>query len=320
MTYDTVTDPLLEAIVGAPEGPAVVAIGGGHGLAQALAAIQLFTPAITAIVGVSDDGGSSGRLRPALDIPPPGDVRRALLALTPEHSTWTDLFAYRFEEGDIAGHSLGNLMLAALAKRQGTFEEGVAEAARCLGSLGQVVPVANEPLTLRAERDGKAVRGQLEIAQGRGEITALEVEPESAEPTASALAAIKEADQIVLGPGSLFTSTIAPLRVRGVAEAVNGADAQLVFVCNLVTQDGETLHLDGPGHLDALMAIGGLRQPDIIIANEGDVSVPPPHRALRVPDDAAAEVIHADLMDPDADWPIHHPNRLGAVLSTIAPA
>ena len=261
--YGTVTDPILAALEADLEGASVVAIGGGHGPAAALEAIQLHTPNITAVVGVADNGGSSGRLSPQLGIPPPGDLRRALVALTPEHSTWRDMFEYRFgdDAGEMSGHSLGNLILAALTADYGGFEEGVIEAERCLGSLGTVVPAAVEALHIRAIVDGKVVEGQLDIARIRGKITELQLVPEDAVANPRAVAAIKQADQIVLGPGSLFTSTLAAAVVPGMAEAINESAAQLVYVCNLVTQDGETLDMDGTAHLEALTSFGGLRQP-----------------------------------------------------------
>jgi uncharacterized cofD-like protein len=322
--YSTVTDPLLQALEADFDGAAVVAIGGGHGLAAALQAIQLYTPNITAIVGVADNGGSSGRLSPALGIPPPGDLRRALVALSPEHSTWRDLFEYRFDEGDISGHSLGNLMLAALAARSGGFEEGIIEAERCLGSIGTVVPVASAALTIKATIDGTTVEGQLDIARGRGRLTSIYLEPDDVSATPRALGAIKEADQIVLGPGSLFTSTIAPILVRGMAEVINEASAQLVYVCNLVTQDGETLGLDGTAHVEALTTHAGLRTPDVIVSNDGPVVVPRPHEPVRIDEVWAAErgleVVFADLVDRGGPWPFHHPNRLGDVLGRLAPS
>lgn len=318
------TDPLLAALEADFEGPAAVALGGGHGLATVLEAIQLYTPNVTAVVGVADNGGSSGRLTPALGIPPPGDLRRALLALTPEHSTWRDLFEHRFDDGDIAGHSLGNLILAALAAKAGGFEEGVMEAERCLGSLGTVVPAATEPLSISATVDGKEVQGQLNIARTAGDLTELRLEPTTVMANPRAVSAIKGASQIVLGPGSLFTSTIAAVAVPGMAEAINAAEGQLVYVCNLVTQDGETLGMDASAHLDALAQHGRVRTPDVIVSNDGAVTVPRPHEPVRIDEVWAAErgleVAFADLVDRDGDWPFHHPNRLGAVLSSIAPS
>lgn len=320
----TMTDPLLAALEADFAGVAVVAIGGGHGLATALRGIQLYTPNVTAIVGVADDGGSSGRLSPALGIPPPGDIRMALLALTPEHSTWRDMFEYRFDDGDIAGHSLGNLILAALAAEAGGFEDGIIEAERCLGSLGSVVPAAVEALTVSAIIDGNLVQGQLNVARTAGELTELKLEPPEVTATPRAIAAIKGAEQIVLGPGSLFTSTIAAVAVPGMADAINASAAQLVYVCNLITQNGETLGMDGTAHVDALTAVGGLRSPDVIVANDSELAVERPHEPVRIDEVWAAQrgldVVYADLVDPGEEWPFHHPNRLGDVLGRLAPS
>jgi len=322
--YRTETDPLLAALEADLEGVAVVAIGGGHGLAAALEAVQLYTPNVTAIVGVADNGGSSGRLSPALGIPPPGDLRRALIALTPEHSTWRDLFEFRFEDGDIAGHSLGNLILAALSAEAGGFDEGIIEAERCLGSLGAVIPAATEPLTMRAVIDDEVIEGQLAIARAQGKLSSLMLEPAHVGANPRAIGAVKDAQQVILGPGSLFTSTIGAVIVPGLVDAINESPAQLVYVCNLVTQNGETLGMSGSDHVEALTAVAGLRTPDVIVVNEGSVIVPRPHEPVRLDEVWAAErgleVVFADLVARDGDWPVHHPNRLGDVLGRLAPS
>jgi len=318
---ETSAQALLQSLEDAPAGPAVAAIGGGHGLAQALKAIQLYTTDISAIVGVADNGGSSGRLAPALGIPPPGDIRRCLLALSPEASRWRDMFEFRFSEGDVEGHSLGNLIIAALAERAGDFDLGVIEAARSLGALGTVIPVATEAMHLRAEIGGVAVEGQLAIAQTRGEITGFEIEPPLTEANARALDAVMRADHVVLGPGSLFTSTMAPLLVGEMVQAVNQTEATLVYVFNLITQDGETLGMTADDHLEALAYFAKLRRPDVIVANDGPLTVQPPHQVLRLAEaPAASELINADLVDHEAEWPMHEPHRLGTVLAAIGKA
>ncbi len=315
-------DPLLESLAVDFEGPAVVAIGGGHGLAQALLAAQEYAYSLTAVVGVADNGGSSGRLAPALEIPPPGDMRRCLLALTPKPSVWRDLFDYRFEQGDVSGHSLGNLVLAALTEITGDFEDALRTAELYLGAVGTVVPVARRPLDLVATIDGRTVTGQAAISRTRGQITALRTVPESCDANPRALAAIAEADQIVLGPGSLYTSTIAALSVPGIVDAVNAARARLAYVCNLVTQDGETIAMDAAAHVDALTGLTGLRQPDAIVANASEVDVPAPLEAVRLDREAmdrrGLHVVTADLADPRAGWPRHDPVRLGLVLRELA--
>jgi uncharacterized cofD-like protein len=310
-------DVLLEELDRPEDGVAVVAFGGGHGLACALRAILDYAGKISAIVTVADDGGSSGRLSPDLGIPPPGDIRRALLALSPRPSLWRELMAFRFEDADVAGHSLGNLLLAALTDITGDFEEALHTAGGMLGARGEVIPAARRPLVLEAVVDGRVVRGQVAIATAAGPPSELRLVPEEAEATPAALAAVASADQIVLGPGSLFTSVIAGLKVGALAEAINAASARLVYVCNLTTQDGETLGLSGADHVAALSAHGGIRPPDAVVVHDGPLTVPP--GLTRVTgDDITVPVESADLADPSAEWPAHDPTRLGAVLRRLA--
>ncbi len=318
---DVDTETLLEALEAEFEGPAVVAIGGGHGLAQALLAVQHYAADITALVGVADNGGSSGRLRPALGIPPPGDIRRCLIALSPDASVWRELFSFRFDEGDIGGHSLGNLILAALTEIEGGFEAALRIAETCLGAVGRVVPAATEPLHLEAVVDGTVVDGQLAIARSRGKITDLRIVPGDVEPSPWGLEAIAAADQIVLGPGSLYTSVIPPLLVPGVAEAINDSDAVLVYVCNLVTQDGETLGMTGVDHVDALGALGRVRSPDAIVANTAPIEVAPPLEPVHIDPESPAMAGHSVVAEVlvDVDEPHRHDAvRLGTVLAGLA--
>jgi uncharacterized cofD-like protein len=315
-------EPLLSEIDVEVSGVSVVALGGGHGLAQALLAVQDYAGTITAVVSVADDGGSSGRLAPALGIPPPGDIRRALLALSPEPSVWKVLFEHRFEGGDISGHSMGNLMLAALAENSGSFVDALNTAGRLLGAKGAVLPATETRLTLQATIDGAVVIGQVAVALARGHLEELRLTPSGAEATPAAVRAIAAADQIVLGPGSLFTSIAACLQVPGIADAINRAKAKLVYVGNLTTQDGETLGMDVAAHVRALMKHTGVRCPDVVIAQEGPFEVPEAVEAIEVDEqdltDLGVTVESADLADPEADWPQHHPARLGAVLRRLA--
>ena len=312
---------LLEPVVARELGPAVVAIGGGHGLAQALRAISTYAGRITAVVTVADDGGSSGRLAPDLQIPPPGDIRQCLIALTAEDSVWRRLFDYRFEGADVQGHSLGNLIIASLADLEGDFETALRAAERLLGSVGSVVPASPQRLHLEATIDGAAVRGQVAIARSRGAVEALRVVPKAAEASQSAVAAIEDADQIVLGPGSLYTSIMAALVVPGISEAVNRSQARLVFVSNLSTQDGETLGMDCADHLDTLLELTGVRPPGAVVANESEVNVSPPlEPVVAEPEVLAtygADTEFAHLLDPDVEWPRHDPAPLGGVLKRL---
>ncbi len=305
-----------------PQGPNVVALGGGHGLAAALEAVQCYAGAITGVVSVADDGGSSGRLIRELGIPPPGDIRRCLLALTPEPSVFAELFAYRFASTDVGGHSLGNLMLAALADLQGDFVEAVATAGEMLGAVGRVVPAAPEAVTLSAVVGERIVSGQVAIARARGGIRRLWIDPPTVEATPAALKAVAEADQIVLGPGSLFTSLTAVLLVPGMAQAVRAAAGTKVLVLNLIDQDGETFGLDGRSHLEALERTVGLVGPGAIVAHRGPLAVPEGHRRVELDAATAAEfgwrLVEADVADQAAPWPAHDPLKLGRVLERLS--
>ncbi len=308
-------------------GPAVVAIGGGHGLAIALRAALSYAGEITGIVSVADDGGSSGRITETTGIPPPGDIRRCLLALTPDHSVWTELFGFRFPDGgdrtgqDIEGHSLGNLLIAALTELRGDFGVAVAEAGMLLGAMGSVIPAADRPVTLTAAVGGRSVRGQAAISKTRGAIESLVLGPSSVRLRPEVLDAIEHADQILVGPGSLFTSTVAALLVPGIVPALERSAARLVFVLNLVTQDGETLGLDGLSHVAALRDLAGLTRAGVIVAHAGELEVPDGHDRVTIDEASAASagwrVVHADIADRSASWPAHDPGKLGRVLSTL---
>ncbi len=299
-------------------GPHVVAVGGGKGLARALQAIRSYAERIDAIVTVADDGGSSGRLAPHLDIPPPGDIRKSLIALTPDDSVWRRLFDYRFEGADVRGHSLGNLIIAALSDIEGSFEGALRSSERLLGTTGSVIPASPWHLELAATIDDQEVRGQVNISLARGTVTAVRVVPDDAPVSESAVAAIETADQIVLGPGSLYTSIIAAMVVPGIVEAINRSSAPLVYVANTVTQDGETLGMDAVDHLESLIRLTGVRPPSAIVASDSPVSVDPPLEVVGIDAEAAAtygaDLVTADLLDETAERPCHDPTRLGAVL------
>lgn len=314
------TETAFEPLLLDPDGPVVAAIGGGHGQAAALEAIQTYASRISALVTVADDGGSSGRLTD-LGIPPPGDIRRCLLALTPEPSLWSELFAHRFQGGDVKEHSLGNLILAALTEVFGDFKTAVSTAERMLGALGRVIPVADHRIALTAVVQGRKVTGQVAIARSRGHISSLSIDPAGTAASREALGAVAHADQIVIGPGSLYTSLISALLVQMLAPAVMTASAQRVFVLNLVTQDGETLGMSGEQHLEALDRHVGIQGPGVVVAHDGPLDVPAGHDAVTVDQEAAASlgwrVVYADVADQDAEWPAHDPIKLGRVLEEL---
>lgn len=316
---ETTTETLLDSLALDPDGPSVVAIGGGHGLAAALQAIQLYAGQVTAIVSVADDGGSSGRLIEGLDMPAPGDIRRCLLALTVEPSILTELFAHRFGAGDVSDHSLGNLMLAGLTELYGDFTAAVDAAQTLLGTIGDVVPAVTSRVGLRAVVDGEPLEGQAAISKTHGRIEAIELVPGDVSPDPRALDALATADQIVIGPGSLFTSVVAALLVPGLSAAVMASPAQRVFVSNLITQDGETLGLSGEDHLDVLAKHGGIDGPGLVLVHDGPLAVPP--IASRVEYHTARtglwEIRGADMADRTAAWPEHDPMALAQALERL---
>ncbi len=319
MTFEPEAQTEMQLLGLTAGGPKVVAIGGGHGLAQALIAIQAYASQIDAVVTVADDGGSSGRLAGPLGIPPPGDIRRCLLALSPEPSIWGELLGYRFDSGDIAGHSLGNLMLAALSDIAGGFVHALNLCGELLGANGRVHPVSEEPLELWADTDRGPVSGQVAIATAPGTIRRIEVRPGSAHVNPAVLDAIVDADQIVLAPGSLFTSLISNLVVPGVAEAINRSTAQIVFVLNLVTQNAETLGLDAAAHVAALRKVGGLEVTGSVLAHTGPIRVPL-GLAQVTADESSIEgwdVVACDLCDQAAEWPQHDSIKLGFELAQL---
>lgn len=304
-----------------PAGPAVVAIGGGHGLAQLLTAVQSYAGRIDAVVTVADDGGSSGRLTAALDIPPPGDLRKCLLALSPQPSLWWEVFDFRFEQTDVAGHSLGNLVLAALSELTGDFETALQMAAEALGAVGRVIPASRQSLHLQAVIDERLVDGQVAIATTPGRLSELRLLPADERANPSALEVIGAADQIIIGPGSLFTSVVSTLMVPDLAAAVEAADAQIVYVCNLTTQYAETLGLGAADHVRQLRRFTGLSRPVTALANVRSFEVPPPVERLEVDElemIGVGAVVHtAKLADLSDDWPKHDPLALGQALTEL---
>jgi uncharacterized cofD-like protein len=242
----------------------VAAIGGGTGLPVVLEGLKraLFASMdgpseaerLTAVVTVADDGGSSGRLRRAYDMLAPGDIRNCLLALADGDGPMKDLFDFRFDgRGEVAGHSLGNLILAALSRTQGDFSKAVESASEILSVRGRVLPATLANVTLVAElNDGTRVRGESTINGARRRIRRLGLHPEDAPPDARALAALRVADLIVIGPGSLYTSLIPPLLVRGVPEAIAESGARVALVMNAMTEPGESSGLNAPAHVTAI--------------------------------------------------------------------
>jgi uncharacterized cofD-like protein len=231
--------------------PSVVAIGGGHGTAVTLRAARRYAGTLTGIVSVADDGGSSGRLRELLNIVALGDIRKCLVALADQDSALAVAFGRRYDEGELAGHALGNLILAGLIDATGDLLAGVREAGVLLGARGDVLPATTEPVVLKAESATGTVAGQVAV-KGTGDIRTISLVPGDALAPPLALERIGEADQIVIGPGSLFTSVLAAVAAGGVAEAVASSEAQVVYVCNLRQEVRETEGYDVAAHIEAL--------------------------------------------------------------------
>lgn len=231
--------------------PSVVAIGGGHGTAVTLKAARHFAGTLTGVVSVADDGGSSGRLRELFNVVALGDIRKCLVALAEEDSPLAVAFGRRYDEGELAGHALGNLILAGLIDATGDLVAGVREAAALLGAHGDVLPATTEPVVLKAESAHGTVAGQVAV-KGTGDIGTVSLVPGDARPPDVALERIAEADQVVIGPGSLFTSVLAAVAAHGIAEAVASSKAQVVYVCNLRQEVRETEGYDVAAHIEAL--------------------------------------------------------------------
>jgi uncharacterized cofD-like protein len=255
----------------------VVALGGGHGLAATLRAVRLYADDITAIVSVADDGGSSGRLREAFGLPAPGDLRKCLVALARDKGVWSHVFDHRFAGGELDGHSLGNLIIAGLTASTGDFETALEEAGRVLDAVGRVLPATVEPVVLKAELADGAVEGQVAV-QNSSRIACISLVPPDPSPPAAAIEAIADADQIILGPGSLFTSVLAVVAVPTIRAAVNASPARRIYVANLRPQIPETAGFDVAAHVAALAAHRVI--PDVVLydpthmgAGETDVTL-----------------------------------------------
>ncbi|MGH9948911.1 MAG: gluconeogenesis factor YvcK family protein, partial [Pyrinomonadaceae bacterium] len=266
------------------QGLNIVAIGGGTGLATLLSGLKTFVAneqngspsvnSLSAIVAVSDDGGSSGRLRDELQMPPPGDIRNCMVALSEDSLLLSKLFRHRFSgDGELSGHNFGNLFLAALSEVTGDFAEAVRLSSEILASKGHIFPATDSNVRIAAElTDGSVVRGETKIGKVGSTISRLFLEPENCFPMPDAQKAIENADLITVGPGSLFTSLLPPLLVRGVPEAIEASSAVKIFVCNLMTQPGETDGLTARRHLEIVREYAAHLNFDYLIVNSQPIT------------------------------------------------
>ena len=256
-------------------GPKIVVVGGGTGLSALLRGLKQYTCNLTAIVTVSDDGGSSGKLRDELGIQPPGDVRNCLVALADTEDIMDTLFSYRFESGALKGHSLGNLLLAGLTDTFGDFQKGIEQVSKVFAIRGKVFPSTLEQIVLIADlEDGTRVEGETAVRVTEGKIDRVYLEPSDCHPLPEALQAIEEADLIVLGPGSLYTSVLPNLLVVGLREKIREVKAPCVYVCNVMTEKGETDGYRVSDHLKAVLDHCGSGFVDAVLATKGEITAP----------------------------------------------
>ncbi|MDH3528197.1 MAG: uridine diphosphate-N-acetylglucosamine-binding protein YvcK [Acidobacteriota bacterium] len=286
----------------------VVAIGGGNGLSTLLSGLKnyvgeaeskpMWIKRLSAIVAVSDDGGSSGRLRDELKMPAPGDIRNCMVALSEDSHLLSKLFQHRFRgDGELGGHSFGNLFLAALSEITGDFSEAVKLSSEILVSKGQIYPATMEDVRLRAELDdGSTVHGETNVGNVGNRIRNLRLEPETCHPLPEAIEAIGEANIITLGPGSLFTSLLPPLLVNDVSRSIAQSSAVKVYISNLMTQPGETDGLSARRHLEIVKEYSPEIDFDYVIVNNYPIRET---QAARYLDQGAQQIGIADSITPE---------------------
>jgi uncharacterized cofD-like protein len=312
-------------------GPKIVAIGGGHGLNTLLRGLKEYSDNLTAIVTVADDGGSSGKLRRDLGMLPPGDFRNCIAALSDAEGLVSQLFQYRFgQDSGLDGHSFGNLYLTAMTAITGSFVSALEESSRVLAVRGRVIPSTLSPVVLGAEiqvplpAPGQLlqVQGESKIGELRGQIQRVYLEPEDAPAYPEAIRAILEADLIVIGPGSLYTSVLPNLLVQDLADAVSSSTAMKAYVCNVATQTGETEGYDVNAHVNALHAHVGPGLFRLVLANHTFGDNPPPGEGVdwtKLPEGRPTdyELVTRDLVDRQYPWR-HDPAKLaGALIECI---
>jgi uncharacterized cofD-like protein len=313
------------------DGPRLVAVGGGTGLSTLLRGLKQWSGNITAIVTVSDDGGSSGRLRRDMGILPPGDIRNCLVALADAEPLMTDLFQYRFSEkgGEgLEGHSFGNLLIAALADVTGDFKLAVEETSKVLAIRGRVLPCTLADVRLKAAmEDGAELEGETTIADSPKRIARLRLEPQNVQPLDETLRAIADAEAIIVGPGSLYTSVLPNLLVPGMVEAIKSTRARAIYVCNVMTQPGETDGFTASRHLETIiehigcnpftLCVMNSRMPEPLVLaayrREGAEPVSPEQAEVRK---LGSQAVVADLLST-ADLARHDPQKLATTLMRV---
>ncbi len=274
-------------------GPRIVAIGGGSGLPVLLHSLKELTSNITAVVTVGDDGGSSGRLRSQFNMPPPGDIRNCLVALADAEPMMSDLFQFRFQEsGELEGHNFGNLFILAMLKVTGDFEKAIKESSKILAIRGRVVPSTLKRITLVAQhKDGSQTEGESNISKVRSRIERLYIKPEGCAATEDALEAIRTADAIVIGPGSLYTSILPNLLIDDISDALARSPAPKIYICNVMTQPHETDFHTTFDHVNAIIEHSKPEVLSHVIVNTG-------HIPQGILDKYAKEEAYPVVLDP----------------------
>ena len=314
-------------------GPKITAIGGGTGLSTMLRGLKKYTKNLTAVVTVADDGGGSGVLRRDIGMPPPGDIRHCMESLANVEPIMERLLTYRFQEGSLAGQSFGNLILAALNGVTGSFEEAVAQMSQVLAITGRILPVTSADVQLEAVfENGARVVGESKISSFKKEqdcrIAHVALLPERPAALPAALQAIREADLILMGPGSLYTSVIPNLLVEGVVEAICRSEALKIYVCNIMTQEGETEGYTAADHVDALLSHGAPGLVDLCLANSAPVR---PGLVEKYREEVAAPILvdreriramgleleEYPVASEGGDYARHDPDRLAAAVLDV---
>lgn len=324
-------EELLDALMAQrrlSRGPKIVVIGGGTGLSNLLRGMKQYSSNITAIVTVADDGGSSGRLRREMGVLPPGDIRNCLSALADEEKLLTELFQYRFEAGSgLAGHSFGNLFLTVMNEITGDLEQAIAASSKVLAVRGQVLPSTSMDVQLWAElSDGRRIVGESKITEARGRIVHIGCLPPNPPALPKAIKAIEEADYIVMGPGSLYTSIIPNLLVPDLVKAIAAQRVPRIYVCNIMTEPGETYGFSVSDHIRAIDSACGcylfdavlvqkVMPSDPVISHYAKAGVGPVLLDRTAILDSGRRIIAANVMEEGDDFTVrHHSQRLARVL------
>lgn len=310
-------------------GPKIVVIGGGTGLSVLLHGIKEYTSNITAVVTVADDGGSSGRLRQQFDILAPGDIRNCLVALANEETMMRELFQYRFsQETEFSGHSFGNLFITAMTQVTGDFEKAIKESSKVLSIRGRVLPSTLDKVTLVAEHeDGRLTEGEAQIPKAGSPIKKIFIKPQGASGAPDAVRALQEAELIILGPGSLYTSIIPNLLIKDILEALKGSQVSKIYVSNIMTQPGETDRFKASDHVKELIRHTDGKILDACIINVGKIPDSMLQRYARensVPVEADSQaikdlgygVIEEDLVSV-TDHIRHDSNKLAKIIAGL---